>query len=128
VLETRREARGMIVNLSDVLFDTAKTSLKPGAREKLSRLAGILLAYPGNFSIEVEGHTDSVGSEAYNDRLSLGRADSVRSYLQESGVAADRFKRVTGYGEKEPVATNMNAAGRQMNRRVELVIADFDTP
>ena len=81
VLETRREARGMIVNLSDVLFDTGKASLKPGAREKLSRLSGILLAYPGPFSIEVEGHTDSVGSAAYNDRLSLSRADSVRAYL-----------------------------------------------
>jgi outer membrane protein OmpA-like peptidoglycan-associated protein len=125
VLETRREARGLIVNLSDVLFDTGKASLKPGAREKLSRLAGILLAYPGTYSIEVEGHTDSVGSEAYNDRLSLGRADSVRAYLQQAGIAPDHIKRVTGYGEKEPVATNMNAAGRQMNRRVELVIADL---
>jgi outer membrane protein OmpA-like peptidoglycan-associated protein len=126
VLETRREARGLIVNLSDVLFDTAKASLKPGAREKLSRLAGILLAYPGTFSIAVEGHTDSVGSEAYNDRLSLGRADSVRSYLQGAGITADRFKSVIGHGEREPVATNMNAAGRQMNRRVELVIADLN--
>jgi outer membrane protein OmpA-like peptidoglycan-associated protein len=128
VLETRKEARGLIVNLSDVLFDTAKASLKPGAREKLSRLSGILLAYPGPFNIEVEGHTDSVGSEAYNDRLSINRAGSVRAYLVQSGIPDARIKRVTGFGETEPVASNMNAAGRQMNRRVELIIADLGTP
>jgi outer membrane protein OmpA-like peptidoglycan-associated protein len=128
VLETRREARGLIVSLSDVLFDTAKASLKPGAREKLSRLAGILLAYPGSFNIEVEGHTDSVGSHEYNERLSRSRAESVRAYLEQAGIAAERFKRVTAFGETEPVATNANAAGRQMNRRVELVIADLNTP
>jgi outer membrane protein OmpA-like peptidoglycan-associated protein len=128
ILETRREARGLIVSLSDVLFDTGQASLKPGAREKLSRLAGILLAYPGAFHIEVEGHTDSVGSEPYNQRLSHGRADSVRTYLSQAGIANDRFTKVTGFGETRPVATNMNAAGRQQNRRVEIVITDLDTP
>lgn len=126
VLETRREARGLIVSLSDVLFDTAKASLKPGAREKLSRLAGILLAYPGEFHVEVEGHTDSVGSHEYNERLSVSRAESVRSYLEQAGIAATRFTRLTGFGETRPVASNLNAAGRQMNRRVELVITDLD--
>ncbi|HET8645202.1 MAG TPA: OmpA family protein, partial [Vicinamibacteria bacterium] len=126
ILETRREARGLIVNLSDVLFDTAKASLKPGAREKLSRLTGILLAYPGAFNVEVEGHTDSVGSYEYNERLSLARAESVRDYLTQAGIAATRFTRVTGFGETRPVASNINAAGRQMNRRVELVITDLD--
>jgi outer membrane protein OmpA-like peptidoglycan-associated protein len=126
VLETRREARGLIVNLSDVLFDSGQASLKPGAREKLSRLAGIMLAYPGAFHIEVEGHTDSVGSEEYNQRLSHSRADSVRTYLSQAGIATDRFTKVTGFGESKPVATNINAAGRQQNRRVEIVITDLD--
>jgi outer membrane protein OmpA-like peptidoglycan-associated protein len=126
ILETRREARGLIVNLSDVLFDTAKASLKPGAREKLSRLAGILLAYPGPYHVEIEGHTDSVGSDAYNMGLSQGRADSVRSYLLSAGISVDRVTQVTGFGESRPVASNETAAGRQMNRRVELVITDLD--
>jgi outer membrane protein OmpA-like peptidoglycan-associated protein len=126
ILETRREARGLIVNLSDVLFDSGQASLKPGAREKLSRLAGIMLAYPGAFHIEVEGHTDSVGSEEYNQRLSHSRADSVRTYLSQAGIATDRFTKVTGFGESKPVATNINAAGRQQNRRVEIVITDLD--
>lgn len=125
VLETRREARGLIVNLSDVLFDTGRATLKPGAREKLSRLAGILLAYPAPFHVEVEGHTDSVGSEEYNLRLSQARSESVRSYLQQAGIDAARFTHVTGFGEARPVASNVNAAGRQMNRRVELVITDL---
>lgn len=126
VLETRREARGLIVNLSDVLFDTGRATLKPGAREKLSRLAGILLAYPGEFHVEVEGHTDSVGSEEYNQRLSQARAESVHAYLQQAGIDTARFTRITGLGESRPVASNVNAAGRQMNRRVELVITDLE--
>jgi outer membrane protein OmpA-like peptidoglycan-associated protein len=127
ILETRREARGLIVNLSDVLFDTGQATIKPGARENLSRLAGILLAYPGAFHIEIEGHTDSVGSHEYNERLSLARAESVRDYLTRTGVPATRFTRVGGFGETRPVASNVNAAGRQMNRRVELVITDLDS-
>jgi outer membrane protein OmpA-like peptidoglycan-associated protein len=126
ILETRREARGLIVNLSDVLFDFDRASLKPGAREKLSRLAGILLAYPGRYDIEIEGHTDSIGSHQYNVRLSEDRAESVGAYLREAGIPAARITRVAGLAETRPVASNDNAAGRQMNRRVEIVIGDLE--
>jgi outer membrane protein OmpA-like peptidoglycan-associated protein len=126
ILETRREARGLIVSLSDVLFDFNKASLKPGARERLSKLAGILLAYPGNYRLEIEGHTDAVGSEGYNQKLSEERAESVRRYLVEGGIASDRVIAVRGVGEIRPVATNDTAEGRQRNRRVEIVISDID--
>jgi len=125
ILETRCEARGLIVNLSDVLFDFDRATLKPGAREKLSRLAGILLAYPGRYDVEIEGHTDSIGSHEYNVRLSEDRAQSVGSYLREAGIPTARITRVAGFAETRPVASNDNAAGRQMNRRVELVIGDL---
>jgi outer membrane protein OmpA-like peptidoglycan-associated protein len=124
ILETRREARGLIVNLSDVLFDTGQTTLKPGAREKLSKLAGILLAYPGEYQIEIEGHTDSVGSEESNFNLSRGRAESVRDYLVQNGIKSERVIAARGFGETKPVADNETAAGRQVNRRVEIIIAD----
>ncbi|SRR5581483_6299770 len=124
ILETRREARGLIVNLSDVLFDTGKATLKPGAREKLSKLAGILVAYPGAYRIEIEGHTDSVGSDELNLKLSQGRADSVRDYLVQSGVKPDHLMAARGFGETTPVASNETAAGRQVNRRVEIIIED----
>jgi outer membrane protein OmpA-like peptidoglycan-associated protein len=126
ILEVRREARGLIVSLSDVLFDFDRASLTPGAREKLSRLAGILLAYPGRFRIDVEGHTDSVGSHGYNQRLSEDRARSVASYLREAGIPGARIASVQGFAETRPVATNDTAAGRQVNRRVELVIGDLE--
>jgi outer membrane protein OmpA-like peptidoglycan-associated protein len=126
ILETRREARGLIVNLSDVLFDFNKASLKPGAREKLSKLAGILLAYPGGYRIEIEGHTDAIGSEEYNLKLSQARAESVCEYLKQSSVAADRIIAVRGFGKSKPVASNDSDAGRQVNRRVEIIIADAD--
>jgi len=127
ILETRREARGLIVNLSDVLFDTGQATLKPGAREKLSKLAGILLAYPGAYRIEIEGHTDSVGSDVSNLRLSQGRADSVHDYLLHSGLKPDRMMTARGLGESTPVASNDTAAGRQVNRRVEIIIEDSVT-
>jgi outer membrane protein OmpA-like peptidoglycan-associated protein len=120
ILETRESARGLIVNMSDVLFDTASANLKPGAREKLSRVAGVLLAYPG-LNIEVEGHTDSVGSDDYNQSLSERRAESVRSYLIRQGIPRDTIDAM-GFGEANPVVANTTAAGRQQNRRVELVI------
>ncbi len=126
ILETRREARGIIVNLSDVLFDFDRASLTPGAREKLSRLAGVLLAYPGKYRIDVEGHTDSIGSNAYNEDLSRNRAQSVHSYLLSAAIPGSRMGSVVGYGETRPVASNDSASGRQMNRRVEIVIADLD--
>ncbi len=125
ILETRRDARGLIVNLSDVLFNTGKATLMPGAREKLSKLAGILLAYPGAYQIEIEGHTDSVGSDESNLNLSRGRAESVREYLVQNGIKSERVIAARGFGESKPVADNETAAGRQVNRRVEIVIADI---
>ena len=124
ILETRREARGLIVNLSDVLFDFNEATLKAGAKEKLSKLAGILLAYPGAYQLEIEGHTDAIGSEQYNLKLSDARANSVRDYLAQAGVASTRIVGVRGLGKARPVATNDTAEGRQMNRRVEIIIAD----
>ncbi len=124
ILETRREARGLIVNLSDVLFDTGQATLKSGAREKLSKLAGILSAYPGEYQIEIEGHTDSVGAEMFNVNLSRGRAESVRDYLVQNGIKSERIFAARGFGEAKPVADNETAAGRQVNRRVEIIIAD----
>jgi len=126
ILDTKRETRGFIVNLGDVLFDTGRATLKPAAREKLSKLAGILLAYPGQLTLEIEGHTDSVGSEELNNKLSLNRAQSVSDYLTTAGVKTDKVKAVRGFGKSKPIATNDTAAGRQMNRRVEVVIDDAE--
>ena len=121
VLQTRDSARGLIVNMSDVLFDTAKFTLKPGAREKLSKVAGILIAYPG-LNVEVDGHTDNVGSDEYNQNLSDQRAESVRAYLVVQGVLTGSVT-AKGFGKTQPVGTNDTAAGRQINRRVELVVS-----
>lgn len=124
ILEVRREARGLIVNLSDVLFDFNKATLTPGAREKLAKLAGILLAYPAPYQVEIEGHTDSVGSDEYNLRLSRERAESVRAYVVGAGLSAERIVGTRGLGEARPVASNDTPAGRQQNRRVEIVIGE----
>ena len=121
VLQTRDSARGLIVNMSDVLFDSGKYTLKSGAREKLSKVAGILLAYPG-LNIEVDGHTDNVGGDEYNQNLSEQRAGSVRDYLVAQGVATNSVT-AKGFGKTQPVATNDTAEGRQTNRRVELVVS-----
>ena len=121
VMETRETARGLIVNISDVLFDFGKYTLKPDAREKLAKVSGILLAYPG-LSLRLEGHTDAVGSDAYNLKLSQDRADNVRAYLVQQGVSPAAVIAV-GMGKADPVAPNDNAAGRQQNRRVELVVS-----
>jgi outer membrane protein OmpA-like peptidoglycan-associated protein len=121
ILETRETARGLIVNLSDVLFDTGSANLSTGAREKLARVAGVLLSHPG-LKLRVEGHTDSVGEADYNHRLSENRADSVRVYLVGQGIASTAVG-TTGFGESEPVASNSTAAGRQQNRRVELIVS-----
>jgi outer membrane protein OmpA-like peptidoglycan-associated protein len=121
VLETRESVRGLIVNLSDVLFDTGSATLKPGAREKLARVSGILLAHP-ELKVQVEGHTDNVGQDDYNQRLSENRADSVRSYIVAQGIASSAVT-TKGFGMNQPVASNDTAAGRQQNRRVELVVA-----
>jgi len=121
ILETRESARGLVVNLSDVLFDTGKADLKPGAREKLSRLSGVLLSHPG-LHIEVEGHTDNVGADNYNQQLSETRASSVRDYLVREGIASNTVG-TSGFGESKPVASNGTAAGKQQNRRVELIVS-----
>jgi len=121
ILQTRDSARGLIVSMSDVLFDTGKYSLKPGAREKLAKVAGILLAYPG-LDIAVGGYTDNVGGDAMNQRLSENRAGSVRDYLVQQGVATNSVT-ARGFGNSLAVATNDNATGRQQNRRVELVVS-----
>jgi outer membrane protein OmpA-like peptidoglycan-associated protein len=121
ILQTRDSARGLIVSMSDVLFDTGKFSLKPGAREKLAKVAGILLAYPG-LNIEVGGYTDNVGGDAMNQTLSESRAGSVRDYLVQQGVASGAVS-AKGFGNTLPVASNDNSAGRQQNRRVELVVS-----
>jgi outer membrane protein OmpA-like peptidoglycan-associated protein len=121
ILETRETARGLIINMSDVLFDTGKYSLKPGAREKLAKVSGIILAHPG-LNLEIEGHTDSVGSDEYNQRLSEQRANSVRDYLVAQGLSGGTISAL-GLGKSAPVTTNSTAAGRQQNRRVELVVS-----
>jgi outer membrane protein OmpA-like peptidoglycan-associated protein len=121
ILETRDSARGLIVNISDVLFDTGKYTLRPGAREKLAKVSGIILAYP-SLKLEVEGHTDSVGTDEYNMQLSENRASAVRDFLVQQGINTSSIA-ARGFGESQPVATNDTAAGRQQNRRVELVVS-----
>jgi outer membrane protein OmpA-like peptidoglycan-associated protein len=121
ILQTRDTARGLIVNMSDVLFDTARYSLKPGAREKLAKVSGIILGHPG-LKIAVEGHTDSVGGDEYNMKLSENRAGAVRDFLVGEGVPSSSVSS-QGFGKTMPVADNSTAAGRQQNRRVELVVS-----
>jgi outer membrane protein OmpA-like peptidoglycan-associated protein len=121
ILATRESARGLIISMSDVLFDTGHYSLKPGAREKLAKIAGILISYPG-LDIEVGGYTDNVGGDDMNMTLSENRANAVRNYLVEQGVVTNSVSS-KGYGNTLPVASNDNAAGRQENRRVEMVVS-----
>jgi outer membrane protein OmpA-like peptidoglycan-associated protein len=120
ILQTRDSARGLIVNMSDVLFDTGSYTLKPGAREKLAKISGILLAHPG-LTLQIEGHTDSVGGDDFNQQLSERRADSVRDFLAEQGVPGSNIT-ARGFGKMQPVASNDTPEGRQRNRRVELVV------
>jgi outer membrane protein OmpA-like peptidoglycan-associated protein len=121
VLETRDSARGLIVSMSDVLFDTGEYSLKPSAREKLAKVAGILIAYPG-LNTQVGGYTDNVGGDEMNQQLSENRADTVRDYLVAQGVSANSVS-AKGFGDASPVASNDSSSGRQANRRVELVVS-----
>jgi outer membrane protein OmpA-like peptidoglycan-associated protein len=107
--------------MSDVLFDTGQYTLRPGAREKLAKISGIILAHPG-LKIAVEGHTDSVGGEAYNMKLSENRANAVRSYLVSQGLDSG-IVMAQGFGKTRPVADNGTPTGRQQNRRVEMVVA-----
>jgi outer membrane protein OmpA-like peptidoglycan-associated protein len=121
ILETRDTARGLVVNMSDVLFDSAKFTLRPAAREKLAKISGIVLGYP-TLALAIEGNTDSVGGDAYNQQLSENRAGSVRDYLGQQGVPAASMT-AHGFGKTQPVASNDTAGGRQQNRRVELVVS-----
>jgi outer membrane protein OmpA-like peptidoglycan-associated protein len=121
VLQTRDTARGLIVNMSDVLFDSGKYSLRPLAREKLAKVAGIVSGHPG-LRLDVEGHTDSVGGDEYNQRLSEQRGAAVRDYLTQQGMSSNSVT-AKGLGKTQPVASNETANGRQQNRRVELVIS-----
>ncbi|HTI42805.1 MAG TPA: OmpA family protein [Vicinamibacterales bacterium] len=121
ILETRETARGLVVNVSDVLFDFNQANLKPGARDKVAKIAAVLRSHP-DLKIQVEGHTDSVGSDEYNVRLSERRAESVRAGLVQEGVHRDVVG-TAGFGESKPVATNGTAAGRQQNRRVEIIVS-----
>lgn len=121
ILETKDSERGLVVNLGDVLFDTGKYTIRPLAREKLARLSGIVLAYPG-LKLEAEGHTDNIGGEQFNQKLSEQRAQTVRDYLVSQGIPEANVTS-TGKGFSMPVAPNDTAAGRQKNRRVEIIVS-----
>jgi outer membrane protein OmpA-like peptidoglycan-associated protein len=121
ILATRDTARGLVVNLSDVLFDTGKYTLRPLAREKLAKISGIVLAYP-DLRLAIEGNTDSVGGDAMNQTLSEQRAEAVRDYLAQQNIPMTSMT-AQGFGKTQPVATNDTAEGRQENRRVEMVVS-----
>lgn len=121
ILQTRDTARGLIVNMSDALFQTGSSELEPAVREKLAKIAGIVSSHPG-LKLEIEGHTDSVGSDAYNQRLSENRAQSARDYLVSQGIPADSIVS-RGFGETNPIESNDTAQGRQKNRRVEMIVS-----
>ncbi|HTD22643.1 MAG TPA: OmpA family protein [Terriglobales bacterium] len=121
VLPTRDSQRGLVVNLGDVLFDIGKANLRPAAREALAKLSGIVLNYP-QLKLTVEGHTDNTGSDEFNQTLSEKRASSVRDYLVVQGLTADSIS-ATGLGKTDPIADNTTAAGRQKNRRVEIIVS-----
>jgi outer membrane protein OmpA-like peptidoglycan-associated protein len=121
VLETKDTDRGLVVTMADVLFDTGKYTLRPAAREKLAKLAGIVIAHPG-LRLAAEGHTDSTGGAEFNQKLSVKRAESVVEYLGAQGLAADSLS-ASGFGDTRPIAPNTTTAGRQHNRRVELIVS-----
>jgi outer membrane protein OmpA-like peptidoglycan-associated protein len=120
ILQTRDSARGLIVNMSDVLFDSGRYTLRPAAREKLAKISGIVVAHPG-LNLQVEGHTDSVGSDEYNQQLSERRSAIVRDFLVQQGVSSSSIS-ARGFGKSIPVSSNDSAEGRAQNRRVELVV------
>ena len=121
ILETRDTVRGLVVNIGDVLFATGKYDLRPEARERLAKLSGIVAAHPG-LNLSIEGYTDNVGSETFNQTLSEQRAGSAPAYLVAQGLDPGTVT-ATGYGLSQPVADNSTAMGRQKNRRVEIVIS-----
>jgi outer membrane protein OmpA-like peptidoglycan-associated protein len=121
-LQAKETDRGLVLTLGDVLFETGRADLKAGATGNLNRLVAFLNNYPSR-TVLIEGYTDSVGSEDYNQGLSQRRADSVRSYLAGQGIDSARLA-ASGHGESAPVADNESAAGRQQNRRVEVIISN----
>jgi outer membrane protein OmpA-like peptidoglycan-associated protein len=121
VLATSESARGLIVNMSDVLFDTGRYTLKPATQISLAKVAGILQAYPG-LKVQVEGYTDSVGGDDYNQKLSENRAAAVRDFLTSQGVSSGNITS-QGFGKSNPVADNATASGRAQNRRVNMVVS-----
>ena len=121
ILATRDSARGLIANMSDVLFKSGSYELLPGARERLAKVSGIVLAYP-SLHLAVEGHTDSIGTDEYNQNLSEQRAEAVRDYFVQQGIASASIE-ARGFGKSEPIASNDTPEGRQQNRRVELVLS-----
>jgi outer membrane protein OmpA-like peptidoglycan-associated protein len=121
ILDTRDTPRGLVVNMADVLFDIGKYDLRTQAREKLAKLSGVVLAHPG-LNLAVEGYTDNIGSEDLNQTLSEKRAESVRTFLVAQGLG-DGSVTSQGFGMSTPVADNATAAGRQENRRVEIVVS-----
>ncbi len=121
VLETRATARGLIVNMAGMTFKTGASELLPASREKLAKIAGIILAHPG-LKVETDGYTDSTGSPDVNIKLSTKRAEAARDFLVAQGVPPDAIV-FHGFGEADPIDTNANPAGRQRNRRVELVVS-----
>jgi outer membrane protein OmpA-like peptidoglycan-associated protein len=121
VLPTTETPRGLVVNMQDVLFDTGKYTLKEPAREALAKISGIIISHPG-LNLQVEGYTDSTGSVEFNQKLSEERADTVRDFLATNGIPPTSMNAL-GYGVQYPVATNDTAAGRKLNRRVELVVS-----
>jgi len=121
ILPTTDTPRGLKANLADVLFATGKYELQPTAREALAKFSGIVVAHPG-LKLQVEGYTDTVGGDTYNQTLSENRANSVRAYLINQGIDPTAITAI-GYGKSNPVASNDTAAGRQQNRRVEIIIS-----
>lgn len=121
-LNAKKTERGLVITLGDVLFDVNEAELKSGSERNVRRIADFLQEYPERKAL-IEGFTDSTGSESYNQELSERRAEAVRRFLIANGVSADRIT-ARGYGEANPVASNKTAAGRQLNRRVEIIISE----
>ena len=121
ILATRDSARGLVANMSDVLFRSGSFELLPAARERLAKVSGIVLAYP-SLHVAIEGHTDSIGTDEYNQQLSERRAQAVRDYFVQQGINSNAVE-AKGYGKTEPIASNDTSEGRQQNRRVELILS-----
>ena len=125
-LKAKQTDRGIVLTLGDVLFDTGRASLNPGAAMKLDRLAAFLNEHPDR-RVQIEGFTDSVGGDAYNQDLSERRAEAVKAALTMRGIDSSRIA-TEGYGKAYPVASNSDSGGRQLNRRVEVVIGNANNP